>query len=170
VVHSQFHAEKSSDLPPLLAPGVHPLTAQDLYLLCVKPFSLSQTRNPIFAGLSRILSDIDRLRICCSLVVDGSFLTEEIDPADIDFAVCVSFEVFEACTDEQAAFLNWIGEDKNIKISHLCDCYLCVEYPEDHPSYFDGIQNRVYWVNLFAKSKVHKRERGVALIEIAGTS
>src|SRR5438132_1423214 len=96
-------------------------------------------------GFRRIVDDLVRLRIPCDIVVDGSFLTEEIDPDDIDFAVVVTPEFYESCSPDQLKYLEWIRDDFSTKQSHLCDCYLCIEYPTSSPEYFDGIQNRAYW-------------------------
>jgi hypothetical protein len=117
-------------------------------------------------GFLRIACDLVALRVICDLVVDGSFLTEEINPEDIDFAVCVTPEFYDSCSDSQLRFLEWIRDDFMIRDTHLCDCHLCVEFEPNDPQYFDGIQSRFFWVNLFAKSVVYKRERGVALIHI----
>jgi len=119
-------------------------------------------------GFERIVRDLTALKVVGDLVIDGSFLTEEIDPDDLDFTLIVSPNFYETCSAEQRTILDWIGDDFSIKITHLCDCYLCVEYPEGHPEYFDGIQNRAYWINLYAKSVVYKRIRGVAIIRLEG--
>jgi hypothetical protein len=161
--------KRVSDLPPLLAPGVHPMTVDGLIEIGQTPFPLSQTRPEIIKGFKRMLDDLYRLAIPCTLIVDGSFLTEEIDPLDLDFTVCVSPEYYDACEGEQLAYLDWIRDSKEIKKTHLCDSYLCVDFPQDHPDWFDGIITREYWVNLYSVSKVHKRVRGVGAIEITGT-
>jgi hypothetical protein len=109
---------------------------------------------------------LNEKRIPCTLIVDGSYLTEEIDPGDIDFAVCVTPSFYESCSETQLSYLDWIRDSREPKLIYSCDCYLCVEYPNDHPEWFEGIQERSYWVNLFATSVVYKRVRGVASIEI----
>jgi hypothetical protein len=117
-------------------------------------------------GFRSIYRQALRLGVPGDLVVDGSYLTEEIDPDDIDFAVVVSPDFYENCGTDQRKFLEWIRDDKTISSTHLCDCYLCVEWPKDHEQYFDGIQSRVYWVNLFSKSTVYKRDRGVVIVSL----
>lgn len=159
-------SDRVSDCPPLLAPGEHRLSIEEIHGLCVQNFPLSKTRSPIMQGFRRIVSDLERLQITADLVVDGSFLTEEIDPDDIDFAVVVSPGFYEQCSGEQLTFLHWIRDDFSIVNTHLCECYLCVEYPPNHPEYFDGIQNRSYWVTLWARSVVYKRVRGIAIVSV----
>jgi hypothetical protein len=156
-------AEKE-DWPPLLRPGEHVLCLEELFILCVQFFALSKERNSIFAGFGKIVQELDRLDIPADLIIDGSFLTEEIDPDDIDFAVVVSQEYFDSCYGESLTYLQWIRDDRTIKSTHRCDCNLCVEFKADHPLYFDGIQNRAFWVDFFAKSIIYKRDRGVVVM------
>jgi len=146
------------------------MTFESLMGVGVSSFPLSTSRPEIIRGFRRMVDDLCSLEIPCTLIVDGSFLTVEIDPLDIDFAVCVQPQFYEECTSEQLSYLNWIRDSKEMRASHLCDCYLCVEYPEDHPDWFDGIQNKAFWAKLFSVSTVHKRVRGVGAIEIDGTT
>jgi hypothetical protein len=163
-----YHGTRVSDLVPLLPPGIHTVTMADLRSIGVDRFPLSTVRGEIFAGFRRIVCDLITAKVICDLVVDGSFLTEEIEPGDIDFAVCVSSEFYDSCSPEQLQLLHWIRDDFSIQETHLCDCYLCVEWPPGHPEYFEGLQNRRFWVNLFAKSVVYKRDRGVAAVRLDG--
>jgi hypothetical protein len=136
--------KRVSDLPALLPPGVHPVTVEWLQQICVGDFPLSRSRTHIWEGFNRIYRQLLELAVPCRLIVDGSFLTQEIEPGDIDFSVCVTPEFYESCDQRQLALLDWIGNDITIKQTHLCDCYLCVEYPEGHPEWFDGIQDRAF--------------------------
>ena len=120
-------AEKE-DWPPPLRPGEHVLCLEELFILCVQFFALSKERNSIFAGFGKIVQELDRLDIPADLIIDGSFLTEEIDPDDIDFAVVVSQEYFDSCYGESLTYLQWIRDDRTIKSTHRCDCNLCVEF------------------------------------------
>lgn len=164
-------AEKE-DWPPLFPPGEHVLCVEELFIHCVEFFPLSKERAPIFAGFMRILQGLDRLEIPAEIMVDGSFLTEEIDPDDVDFAVLVSQEFFDSCSGESLAYLEWIRDDRTIKATHRSDCGLCVESSKDHPQYFDGIQNRAFWARFYSKSIIYKRDRGIVLMsrEQYGTS
>ena len=117
-------------------------------------------------GFRRIYRQALNLGISGDLVVDGSFLTQEIDPDDIDFALVVAPDFYDNCNPEQRKFLEWIRDEKSIAATHLCDCYLCVEWPPEHEMYFDGLQNRQYWVLWYSKSKIYKRERGVVIVSL----
>ena len=160
-------SHRVSDCPPVLGPGEHALGIEQVEELCVKRFPLSRTRARIMASLKTIAQDLVRLRIPCHLIIDGSFVTEEIEPSDVDFAVAVTSEFYENCSPEQRKFLDWIGNDKSIVETHLCDCYLCVEYKPGQVEYFDGMCDRAWWIRLYSESVVYKRKRGVAIVNIS---
>jgi hypothetical protein len=158
--------KRVSDLPPLLPPGVHPISMLWLQVNCVDAFPLSRNRPQILEGLKRILRQAEEIEIPGRLIVDGSYLTEEIEPSDIDFVVCVTPEFYESCNPVQLKFLEWIRDDFKIKESHLCDCFLWVEYPQDHPEWFQGMQDGDSWVKFYSTSITHKTVRGVGNMEL----
>ncbi len=117
-------------------------------------------------GFQSFLQILSELKVPCSMVVDGSFLTEKINPEDIDFAVIVEPKFYDNCSDEQRAFLHWIRDEKEPRDRYLCDCYLAVEFTPGHKEYYDGMLDRAWWVNLYSESVVYKRKRGVAIIRV----
>jgi len=155
-----------SDLPGLFPNGIHELTFDRLVEIGLTNFPLSKSRPRIIEGFQDILKMFKDQRIIGDLVVDGNFLTEEIEHKDFDFTLCVSSDFYESSSHSQQKLMDWIADEKSIKDNYLCDCYLCVEYPEGHPTYFDGIQNRLYWTNLYRFSVVLKRERGIGVIHL----
>jgi len=56
------------------------MTLDALRELCVTPFPLSNTRPAIMAGLEQLLQDLINYGISADVWIDGSFLTEKIDP------------------------------------------------------------------------------------------
>jgi hypothetical protein len=98
-------SDRVSDCPQLLDPGEHEHTVPELHVLCVENFPLSKTRSEIMRGFRRIIGDLERLQIRADIVVDGSFLTQEIDPDDVDFAVVISPEFYESCSLEQLKYI-----------------------------------------------------------------
>jgi hypothetical protein len=155
-----------SDLPGLLANGIHDLTLERLAEIGVANFPLSQRRPLIMEGFRQVFQMFREQAIAGDVIVDGSFLTEVIEPKDMDFSLCVSPEFYEGSSPSQRKLMDWISDDKAIKDNYLCDCYLCVEYPPEHEQYFDGIQNRLYWTNLYRFSAVLRRERGIGVIHL----
>ncbi|MGA8151264.1 MAG: hypothetical protein WB952_09970 [Terriglobales bacterium] len=119
-------------------------------------------------GFLKIAVMLETERIPCELLIDGSFITEEIEPDDVDFAVVVRPEFYETCTAQQRKVLDWIGDDKTIKTTHLCDCYLCINYKQGDPVWFEGISDRSWWLGFYSTSVVVKRERGIVVVKLAG--
>ena len=83
-----------SDFPGLLPLGVHDVTIEQLRSRCVTNFPVSVNRPRIFEGFLKIVRRLLDQEVAGNLVVDGRFLTEEIEPKDIDFALCVSPELY----------------------------------------------------------------------------
>lgn len=120
-------------------------------------------------GFLKIIAMLKEQAIPCELIVDGSYLTEEIEPDDIDFSVVVSPDFYdEIASDSQRKLLDWIGDDKTIPTTHLSDCYLCVEYREGDRFgvWFQGFCDKDWWVSHYSKSVIYKRDRGVAIIDL----
>lgn len=159
-------SNRTSDCPPLLEPGEHVLTIEELRALCVAGFPLSTTRWAIMDGFRKIVAMLNEEHISCEVLVDGSYLTEEIQPDDIDFSVVVSPQFYDMSTPSQRKLLDWIGDDKTISTTHLCDCYLCINYQPGDSGWFEGINDRAWWLNLFSKSVIFKRDRGIAVVQI----
>lgn len=72
------------DYPPLLAPGLHKLTLQELYDLAVLPFSRDAQRAVLFQKFSLWASEVRASGVGGTMWVDGSFLTQKPSPEDID--------------------------------------------------------------------------------------
>ncbi len=147
---------------------MHLVDVDRLYHTGVHRFPLSKRRPLIFKGFMEIVCKLVEHAIRGDLIINGSFLTQEIEPNDIDFALCVSDDFYLTSSIKQRSYMDWIGEEKSIKHTYLCDCYLCVECDVGSWMYFDGIQTRQYWVNLYRYSKVVNRERGLAIIRLTG--
>lgn len=159
-------SNRTSDCPPLLTPGEHVRNIDEIRELCVARFPLSSTRAAIWGGLQTIVAALGLQAIVCELLVDGSYLTEEIEPEDIDFAVVVTPQFYDGCNLAQRNLLDWIGDDKQIKAAHLCDCYLCIDFKEGDAGWFEGICDREWWLRFYSTSVVFKRERGIAVVRI----
>jgi hypothetical protein len=110
-------SNRISDCPPLLEPGEWVRSVSELREMCVAKFPLSTTRWAIMDGFRKIVAMLEQESIPCEILVDGSFLTEEIEPDDIDFAIVVAPEFYDQCKDEQRKLLDWIGDNKDIPVT-----------------------------------------------------
>jgi hypothetical protein len=72
------------EYPPLLAAGLHPKTIAELRVMCVDAFPLSTRRDPIMQALQSMLTSLSVALLRADVWVDGSFVTEKIEPDDVD--------------------------------------------------------------------------------------
>lgn len=72
------------DFPPLLQPGMHNVTIQELHALAVAPFDHDQQRQDLHEKLVAWIGALQATGVGGTLWLDGSFLTNKPGPADID--------------------------------------------------------------------------------------
>jgi len=72
------------DFPPLLPPGVHQLSMDDLHRLAVAPFPEDMRRGEAFRLFKSWIEALQALQVGGKIWLDGSFLTEKPNPSDID--------------------------------------------------------------------------------------
>jgi|GEM_PF-3312990 len=94
---------------------MHEMSLDELLHIGVSRFPLSKRRPLIIAGFTEIVCKLVEYRVRGDLIIDGSFLTEEIEPTDIDFTLCVSEQLYLSSSGKQRAYMDWIGDDKTIK-------------------------------------------------------
>lgn len=95
------------------------MTLPELRVRCVTEFLQSTSRSVIMAGLEAIIRRFVDTRIEGELWIDGSFLTEKIDPGDVDVLLRIRAEFFDNATPEQVRTLEWL--EKGLKSSFRCD-------------------------------------------------
>src|SRR6266404_1591008 len=108
---------------PLLPIGRHALSLTELRALCVDPFPLSASRPRIMAGLEAVVQELNSVGIVGELWVDGSFLTEKVDPEDVDASLRITSELWDNTSTEQRQTLEWLAS-ADLKTSYACDLYL----------------------------------------------
>lgn len=78
---------KKDDCPPLLKGGLHYWTIKQLKERAVLPFAKSINRWPLFDLLEVYLEALTKTGLLVEILVCGSFLTEKLDPDDLDILV-----------------------------------------------------------------------------------
>lgn len=141
--------------PPLLGPGLHYHSFDEVRSLCVDGFPHSTTRPEVMAGLVAFVRNVLHSNsIKCELWVDGSFMTKKIDPPDVDLVLCIHSDFYESATDEQIHLLDMFNNREHhysIKEKYLCDVYWFPEYPSNHVSFGSGLTNRARWLQTFSR-------------------
>jgi len=149
---------------PLLSPGRHPMGLTELRDLTVARFPVSVRRPMLFAELERLTADLNRLHVVCELWVDGSFLTEKMEPDDID----LSFSAFASSLDVLDNTTKiWIFSNLDGRhYSPLLDTYICVRFArDDHRRAADKTD---YWAEKWGVGW-DDRLTGYAIIKLGET-
>src|SRR5579862_7097575 len=104
------------------------MSLEEVEDLCVTRFALSTTRGIIMTGLRQVVKRITDSGISCDVWLNGSFLTEKIDPADVDLVALVPAQFYDAGTSDQRATLEWLTSNDPKKL-HRCDSHAEPMYP-----------------------------------------
>jgi hypothetical protein len=119
------------DYPPLLAPGRHTMSLQEIEALCVQPFGGTSRarREKLFYALEDVVQVLLASHIRCDVFVDGSFFTEKPEPADVDVIVAMDFSAFDALDEAQHQVIEALNTTQN----SLVDSLAVTTFPHDHP-------------------------------------
>jgi Family of unknown function (DUF6932) len=155
------------EFPPLLTPGFHSVSLGEVRGLCVTKFPTSLTRRAIMDGLRQVIRKLNEADIEGELWLDGSFLTEKIDPEDVDYLLCVGSDIYDVDPAKRAV-IDWASH-ADLKTSHLCDAYKWVEYKPGHPLFAYSEDERRYWADFFGTSR-KKIRKGIAVVTLPAVS
>ena len=70
----------------LLPPGIHDANLTEV----TERFGGSLTRRQLLQGLGQYLSELNRWKLAQAVLIDGSFVTDEPEPNDIDVVLVLS--------------------------------------------------------------------------------
>ena len=132
------------DFPPLLVPGIHKLTMPQLEELTVKPFPLDLRRVALFDSFTVWFESLKALGVSGKLWIDGSFLTDKLNPSDID-CVSFSFDLTRNITAlEEQQLRKLVGHDEARTLYNL-DFYMVPIQPTPE----DTFNKEAYWKGVF---------------------
>lgn len=152
-----------------MAQGFHQMTVEQLRELCVRKFPGSTVRGEIMAGFEAIYERA--ISVCLEGVawVDGSFLTEKIEPGDIDFIILTDSRFYDEGTSEQKQFIDWmIDNEDEPKKSFYCHTDVVLLYPSSSPWHSLNESNKKHWQeNVYGFSVATKEPKGIVVVSIA---
>jgi hypothetical protein len=152
-------AASKLEFPPLLGPGMHDICLPNLRQLCVDGFPLSKNRGVLMGAVEAVCVSLSTALIPSHVWVDGSFLTQKIEPADVDLAVRIHAAALPNPGADQLVLMDRIAK----KQFAGCDSFLFVEYPSGHPQHAIGDMMRAYWQRQFGFTRTDKF-KGVAIV------
>jgi hypothetical protein len=134
--------------PPLLPLGFHGLDAAARKRLCVDRFPESVTRPRILANLETLIVAVNRQAIAGHIWIDGSFLTEKLNPDDVDIALVVPRATVLAFSRAQRLFFDELS-DKKLYDQYKLDSYgIALDVGTDVGDY-----TLAYWLRQFGFSR-----------------
>jgi len=112
-------------------------------------------------SVEALCTSVSTALITSEVWIDGSFLTQKMDPQDVDLVVVVSISVWPG-TGQQRTVLNRVAR-KDFKVPLPCDSFILVEYPVGHPEHGTGEVMRGYWIKQFCFNR-NEEMKGLAVI------
>src|SRR5262245_52210545 len=124
--------DRKQEFPPLLEKGLHPRKWAELCEICRDAFPLSTSRGRLTDGLRRMVDLLDSAGFVGEMWVNGSYLTEKIDPEDIDFAIRLEEAFLLGLDAQQRQLLDWLNSSDlsvrdQIRRDYGCDPYTFCE-------------------------------------------
>lgn len=152
------------DFSSLFPLGFHHVTLANVEQVCVDLFPLSTIRGTIFKGLVTFVATLETAKVAGEIWADGSFLTEKINPKDIDLVLRVDGELYNSGTVEQRQAIDWVIA--NQKLTLKCNSYVLFEYPVGHPLYDEG----QWWYSWWHRQWGFSREddpKGIVVLSLS---
>jgi hypothetical protein len=114
-------------------------------------------------GLSEVIARLRAAGVDSEVWVDGSFMSQKIDPDDADIVVPFPAVTYDSGTLSQRAALEWVNSD--LTTAHHCDSYVFAEYPAGHHLHAFGDNRRAYWTKWFGERR-DGTPKGIAVIRV----
>lgn len=123
---------------PILPAGFHDYSEIKLEKDFLNAFPGSLTRDKLVKGLNGYIDCLKAIQIPFEVWIDGSFVTNKMNPNDIDLLIVVSEQKINMLTSDQKIYLNMLLNKPMAKTKFYCDVYFCVAENEQYKSYWRG--------------------------------
>lgn len=137
------------------------MTVAELRQLCVDRFPLSTSRAGIMSDLESLVGVLRAALLDVEIWIDGSFVTEKIDPDDVDLVVPFAAEAYDRGTDAQRNALEWLNSNTSNQLR--CDSYVFAEFAAGHPQHQWSLDRRAYWLKQFGFGR-NGQAKGMAVL------
>lgn len=133
------------------------LTLNEFKEIFVNSFDEDSSRHEIFENYTRYIEAF-RAEITPNFKhwINGSFVTNRINPKDIDLVNLIDFEIAK----EKYEFIKEKYINQQSLKTYKIDAYLVKIYPETHKEYIKTHSDLLYWEHWFGntpKNRVKKR-------------
>jgi hypothetical protein len=100
------------------------------------------------------------------LWLDGSFLTEKVNPGDVDVLLRLQGEDCEEMTDDQRKAVCLL-KDGNTKAELGVHGFVLFQYRPEHPHYWVGEYMYAYWMKQWGFAR-NEDQKGIAALSLVG--
>jgi hypothetical protein len=158
-------------LPPfnpkgVLPPGIHLATEAEVQATFVDAFAASKTRLDIFNGLTRWRRELSGLGIEGLQWIDGSFVTDKVDPDDVDVITFCDYDTFAASLAGRESVLGFMLNSREAtKPAYRVHTFLSLACVRGHGGFSLFESDRTDFLRIF--SFVTKVEKGVKVRDMA---
>jgi len=114
-------------------------------------------------GLERVIGVLEAGNVQGDLWVDGSFVTEKIDPQDVDIVLRMQGSFADATNSQQQQVVNWLVGD--LKNSHHVHGHAFIVYPKSDPRHPFGEAWQAYWERQWGYDR-GGRVKGTAVLRV----
>ena len=162
-------AQDKPEFQPLLAPGRHVMTVDRLQKLCVAPFGTSASRERLMRSFRDLILYLEQNAQVCEVWVDRSFVTEKVDPGDVDVTVVVRAEVLGGIQQVDPAVAEDIFEMADDgRFSPDLHVYVIAVRPWGHPDHAALDEAARYWASWWSTSR-ELWVKGFVVIRVGGS-
>lgn len=136
-----------------LPQGVHQMTWAEFYNV----FNFSPKRKVLLAGLEKAI-DILRQCGCTAIYINGSFVTEKLEPNDYD--ACWEGDMESVCSKLskiEPVFLDFTDGRKNQKLKYNGEIF---------PSIIPADPTGISYLDFFQQIRFSKFKKGIVLINL----
>lgn len=140
--------DKNGNLFPYKA---HTLTF-DVFALT---FGVDERRKFLLSQLLHFLHELKNILTDDTVFwVDGSFVTQKMEPKDIDVVIFVNFQYFKAKESQLTALK---------ESQEFVDLYYVKVFPKDHPNYQLTQFDKLDWLHFFTTDRKNKKKGFIEL-------
>ena len=110
-------------------------------------------RNQLFDYYKKYVRELSNLlKISFVQWINGSFVTKELKPKDIDLVSFIDYRAIEKVGHDIKSLIY-----PNSKSNFNVDAYIVKVYPSDHKYNFAYETDRLYWLHQFLKTRPNKQ-------------
>jgi hypothetical protein len=145
---------------------VHETTLDEMRQVFVDAFPESETRKRLFDNYLDWIFDFQRdVFPYFTQWIDGSFVTQKLNPKDIDFVTFLDWKVYEIKEKRKELDRFWSFSNEKTGL----DAYIIPTYPPDVPEYENTLRIKRKWKDLYSrireKNVSENAKKGFLLIQ-----